>query len=695
MNGPLEERDADDGEGFDPSPSGPCEEAQALALLASAGEADAADRGRVDDHLAACQACAVEAASLGATADRVAGALLAVEPSRDLSPAVLERIRGGRSRAAPIRSLPGARRRTWAAAAAAAAVLLVAAGMRPVLSGKWWWSAGPGGKEPTRAAAGPFASFADATASAGIGFRHHAPLDRLAWMAESVGSGVAAADFDGDGLPDLLFGDAWTLDGERPEGAGCRLYRNRGDGTFEDRTAASGIDVPERVHGVVAADLDNDGDRDLVLACYGRIRVLRNRGGAVFDDATEDAGFPSEPGSWFTCAAAADFDRNGVLDLFVTRYADQEGYREGRRMLGQESGREGIWRGLPVFAGPRPLAPQTDRIYRGLGGGRFEDATAAALEGQEARYGFQCVATDADGDGLVDVYVANDMQPNSLWRNLGGMRFRDLGLEAGCALDAEGKSQAGMGVAVGDAEGDGLPDILVTNFSNDHLTLYRNAGRPGRPAFADRSYAAGVGPPSYRYLGWGAVFADLDLDGEEDIVVADGHLYPNVAEMPSLEVSFPERMQVFQGLGGGAFADRTDGGARGLEEPRVHRGLATLDFDGDGRLDLVATAVGGPPALLRNTTDPAGRGWIGFRLRGTRSPRDPAGARVTVTAGGRTRTRELHLGDSFESSSEPVLRFGLGPAAGIDRALIRWPSGRLQELPPLPAGRIHEVVEPE
>ncbi len=702
MTDGFDDRDFEEPEeAFDPRPADPCEEAAALALLDASGETSTDQRARLQAHRAGCARCTGEGVALAAAAERVAGALRAVEPSRDLPAAVLARIRADRAAGAvPDAPAPALRvlgRRSWlrtplfGVAAAAAAVLLLAVGVKPALTGRWWWSVAEKARTGQEAAARPFVSFADATQAAGIDFRHHAPLDRLHWMAESVGSGVAAADFDGDGRPDLFFADSWSLDTERPAGAGCRLYLNRGDGTFEDATARAGIDVPDRVCGVVAADLDNDGNRDLVLACYGRVRVLHNRGGARFEDVSEAAGLPAEPESWCTCAAVADFDRDGVLDLFVTRYADQEGYRRAQEALGSPAGREWLWRGLPVFAGPQPLRPLTDRLYRGLGGLRFADESGA-LAGQEPRYGFQAVATDADGDGRIDVYVANDTNPNFLWRNLGGMKFRDEALEAGCAVDADGKAQAGMGVAVGDLEGDGLPEILVTNFSNDHLTLYGNSGRPGRPSFTDRSYTSGVGPASYHFLGWGAVFADFDGDGEEDLLTANGHLFPNVADRPDLQVSFAERMQLYQGLGHGTFADR-GGSVRGLSVPRAHRGLAVLDFDGDGRLDVVATTVGGPPVLLRNTGERDDRHWIGFRLTGTRSPRDPAGARVTVVAGGVTRTRELHLGDSFASSSEPVLRFGLGAAARADRVVVRWPSGAVEELPPMDVDRVHEVEE--
>jgi len=680
---------------FDPAPADPCEAAAALALLDLSGEAGDDGRARLAAHRAACPRCAAEGEALAADAARLGGALRAAAPSADLAEAVLARIRageGGEPAAPPLRLLPGGRGARVAVATAAAVLLVAAVGVGPALSGRWgWWGRDRETPRPGTVSAG-FVPFADATDAAGIGFRHHGPTDRIAWMAESVGSGAAAADLDGDGLPDLLLADAWPLGAGPPAGAGCRLYRNRGDGTFEDRTDGSGVVVPERVCGVVAADLDNDGLRDLVLAGYGRLRVLRNLGGMRFEDLSDAAGLAAEPDSWFSCAAAADFDRDGVLDLFVTRYADQETYRRLRGAVGADAGREGIWRGLPVFAGPTGLAPQTARLYRGLPGLRFEDRSAG-LEGLAPRWGFQAIATDADGDGWIDVYAANDTQPNDLWRNLGGLRFRNVGVEAGCAYDRDGKAQAGMGVAAGDPDGDGLPDLLVTNFSNDHLTLYANRGRPGAPAFEDRSYPSGIGVPSSAYLGWGAVFEDLDRDGEEDAVVAAGHLYPNVSEMPGLGVSFAEPLLVFRGLGGGAFEDRT-GRDRVLATPRAHRGLATLDFDGDGRTDLLATTVGGPPALLRNLSGREGGRGVAFRLVGTRSPRDAAGARVTVLAGGRTRTRELHLGSSYACTSEPVLRFGLGAADRADRVVVRWPSGQVQEIGPLPADRVHEVVEP-
>ena len=696
MTGPAPDRDGFD-DPFDGAPADACEEAAALAVLDLSGEAGDDGRARLAAHRAACAACVAEAAALASDGARLADALRAAAPAADLDGPVLARIRAGEAQEVPapapaLRAIPGGRFPWKFASVAAAAVLLVAAfGVGPALSGKGWWGRSPEPTKPEPPPAG-FVPFADATAAAGLSFRHHGPRDRIRWMAESVGSGAAAADLDGDALPDLVLADAWPLGAARPEGAGTRLYRNRGDGTFEDATEDSGVSVPERVCGVVAADFDGDGRRDLLFAGYGRLRLLRNMGDMRFEDASDAAGFGEEPESWFSCAAAADFDRDGVLDLFVTRYADQETYRRLRESVGEPSGAEGIWRGLPVFAGPTGLAPQTARLYRGLPGLRFEDRSAA-LEGLQPRWGFQAVATDADGDGWIDVYVANDTQPNDLWRNLGGMRFRNVGVEAGCAYDRDGKAQAGMGVAAGDPDGDGLPEILVTNFSNDHLTLYANRGRPGTPAFEDRSYPSGIGAPSQAYLGWGAVFEDLDRDGEEDAVVAAGHLYPNVEEMPGLGVAFDEPLLVFRGLGGGAFEDRT-GRDRALSTPRAHRGLATLDFDGDGRTDLLATTVGGAPALLRNLAERGGGQGIAFRLVGTRSPRDPAGARVTVRAGGRTRTRELHLGSSYACTSEPVLRFGLGTADAAEQVVIRWPSGQVQELGPLPAGKVHEVVEP-
>ncbi len=713
-----------------PSPATPCEAAEREALLALSAEASPDGLAAAASHRAGCPACAATVAATEAMAARVSAALRAAAQGPDLSGPVLRALPAG----APPRLLPGRRTRLrpWLPLAAAAAlVALLAGGLQPVLSGRWWWTPpstsvppGPdpdGGGSPRREPRLREMGLAEM----GLHFRHHAAVRAPRAMYEAVGSGVAVTDLDGDGRPDVFLADSWPLDGERPADGGHRLYRNMGPGfarggigpaagalpvTFEDRTDGSGTDVPERVCGVLAADLDGDGLRDLLLCGYGRLRLLHNEGDLRFRDVSEAAGFLAEPDSWFSCAAAADLDRDGILDLYVTRYADQEAWRKACRALGGVPGKESHWRGIPVFAGPAPLVPQTDRLYRGLGGMRFEDVTATALEGMEPQYGFQVVATDADGDGWIDLYVANDTHPNNLWRNLGGMRFRDDGLASGAAFDADGRAQAGMGIAVGDQGGDGLPDFLVSNFSNDHLTLYRGHGRPGAAAFTDRSYASGVGPASAHFLGWGCSFADVDLDGDEDLLVANGHVYPDVAKAGGGEVSYEERLQYFRAEGetfvdGFPAAVAAAGGGHGAprEElhplgaldvdptPRVHRALARCDLDGDGHLDFIATVLGGDPVVLRGAPSP-GR-WIAFRLRGTKSPRDPAGARVSLVAAGRTQTRELHFGDSYASTSEPLLHFGLGGEDLARRVVVRWPSGLVEEVGDLAAGSVYDLVE--
>lgn len=629
----------------------------------------------------------------GTTASAVPSAGRAAEPATVSAGSPPSRTTGPRG---IVTSRPARLVRRWpwiVAAASAAALLLVVNAVRPGFSGfRPWEKPAPETVDPTSPPpAGAFDLVPADPAAAGIDFVHHGPVRAPKWIFEAVGSGAAAADLDGDGLPELVFADAWPLDAARPAGAGHRLYANLGNRRFRDATEGSGIDVPEPVTGVLAADLDGDGRRDLVFCGYGHLRVLRNMGGLRFRDVTGEAGLPEEPGSWFTCVVAADFDGDGVLDLYVTRYADLESYRRLLKGLGGNPGSEADWRGIPVFAGPEPLQPQADRMLRGLGGMRFEDVTAAALPGLEPRFGFQAVATDADGDGRVDIYVANDAQANFLWHNEGGGRFREVALSSGAAFDASGKAQAGMGVAVGDTHGDGLPDLLVTNFSHDHLTYYayfKGDGSPGRPLFDDRSYPSGVGPASARHLAWGCLFTDLDLDGEEDLLVANGHLYPRVGETGGGEVTYEEPMQGFRG-GGGRFTEVPVAGT-----PRVHRGLVRADLDGDGAQDFVATVLGGPPALWFGGV-PAGRRWIGFRLRGTTSPRDPAGARVALVSAGRPQTRELHLGDSFAGSSEPVLPFGLGAAETAQRVVVRWPSGRTESFGDRAAGKVHELVEGE
>ncbi|MHC4923791.1 MAG: CRTAC1 family protein [Planctomycetota bacterium] len=670
---------------FDRTPADACE--AALADHFSVAGLKAAPSRETLDHFKACASCEAELGELHATEERLRSALAAVPDV----PGLPDEFR--RAAAQPPVPTPVLRLPRPALFAAAAAVLLLAVGVAPVLSSRTWW----GGPEPAPTAppAAPrsWARFTEAGPSAGLALRHGGPADQADWMAESVGSGAVAADLDGDNLPDLVFPDFWSLDEDRPEGGGTRVLRNRGDGTFEDITAASGLDVPERITGALAADLDNDGDRDLVFCGYGALRVFANDGRAVFTDVSTAAGLGPDGNSWFTCAAAADLDRDGVLDLYVTRYADQESYREARLRLGLGGGDEGIWRGVPVFAGPEPIEPQSDRLYRGLGDLRFEDVSAAALKEAEPRYGFQVVATDVDGDGWLDLYVANDTDPNSLWINSGEMTFEDRGLEAGCALDADGKAQAGMGVAAGDVDGDGLPDFAVTNFSNDHATLYRNTGGSGIASFDDRSWPSGIGPATNKHLGWGALFLDADLDGHQDLVLASGHLYAGVDSRPDLGVSYADRLLLFAGRGDGRFESRNVPAEPGFGSDRVHRGLVSLDADGDGRLDLVATVLGGSPVLLRNQTERRGQ-WIRFRLTGTESPRDPAGAVVTVVAEGRRQSRTLHFGSSFASMNEPVLHFGLGEARQVDRVIVRWPSGRVQELDGRPAGRIHEIIEP-
>lgn len=514
--------------------------------------------------------------------------------------------------------------------------------------------------------------------------------DSKDWMVETTGHGVCAFDADQDGDPDLFFpGAAALVEGERSTET-WRFYRNDGDFRFTDVTRESGLSADVWGCGAVAGDVDGDGDLDLFVACLGENRLFLNEGGLRFRDATASAGVAGGADEWSTSAAMADFDGDGALDLFVTNYANMRRFMQDTR-----SGRSCTWRSLPVACGPAPLEPQRNRVFLNRGDGTFADASEKCLPPNLRRYSFQAVVSDYDDDGDPDVYVAADAQKNLLLLNDGKGRFLDAAVESGCATDAQGVEQASMGVAAGDADGDGRMDLFVTNFSHEMNTLYRGVGSSGAAVFADVSGASGAGRPGFLTLGWGASFADLDSDGDLDLVYANGHLYPDV-RIAAPDTTYRQHVAFLRNDGAARFAEASsDAGA--VAVPRAHRGLAVADLDGDGRRDLVLTVLDGAPVILRNDGRGAGEA-VTLTLERT-GRRDAAGARVTavvVSPSGARRTlvRDVVRGSSLGCGEDPRVHLGLGAGGRIASLAVRWPWGATESIvPPAEGGGAFVVTE--
>jgi enediyne biosynthesis protein E4 len=488
-------------------------------------------------------------------------------------------------------------------------------------------------------------------------------------LLDSSGTGVAFLDYDRDGRLDLYVVNGWKLDGSSVAERGRNaLYRGLPGGTFEDVTDTAGVGGEGRWgSGVAVADFDGDGWPDIFVTNFGANLLYRNLGNGRFEEVAQKVGVDS-PG-WNTGAAFFDADGDGFLDLYVASYIDctLDDVLNAKRTLD--------WRGVEkVAVGPFGLKGAPDHFFRSVAGKRFVDATVeAGLQDRARGFGFAVRAADFDGDGRVDLYVANDSDPNYLYRNEGNGTFKEMATWSGSALDANGAAQASMGIAVGDATGDGLLDMFVTNFSEDFSTLYRGLGNL---LFEDASREAGVGPPTYRPLSWGAAFADFDNDGDLDIVVANGHIYPQIDRHPELIGTFLQRNLLLENQGPGAatlFRDVSAEAGPGFEAPWSSRGLAVGDFDNDGRLDILISHEDAAPSLLHNESR-AGS-WLTVVCEDVRGGTNPIGTVVTVTAGGRKQWRDIASGDSYLSSHDPRPHFGLGALLKVDEVDVRWPDG--------------------
>ena len=493
------------------------------------------------------------------------------------------------------------------------------------------------------------------------------------YILETTGNGVAIFDYDGDGSNDILITNGTTIGLKTGPPRTVQLYRNDGKGHFSDVSAKAGFTYEGWAQAVCAGDYDNDGHTDVLITYYGHNRLYHNQGDGTFRDVTAPAGLPVSGARYGSGCAFVDYDRDGKLDFFVANYADID----LAKIPKPGSGEFCEWKGLAVMCGPRGLPKARNYLYHNRGDGAFEDVSdKAGIWKPGGRYGLGVVAADFDNDGWPDIYVACDMTPSLLYRNRKDGTFEEVAVPAGVAYNFDGALQAGMGVAVSDYDGNGFLDIAKTNFSGDLPSLYKN--EDGR-FFSDISQQAGLS--AHHLLGWGIAFVDLDDDGWNDLVIANGHVYPEV-EGSSIGERYPQQTLVYRNLGNGTFEDMTNRSGPALSVPRPARGLAVGDIDGQGRPAIVIVNMNEKPSLLVNDA-PKGN-FLSILLAGTKSNRSAVGARVTVEAGGRRQAAEVMSGGSFYSHNDFALHFGLGATRTADRIEVRWPNGLTQDWKNLP-----------
>jgi hypothetical protein len=522
----------------------------------------------------------------------------------------------------------------------------------------------------------------DVAAEAGLDLLNVSGGAAKDFIVDANGNGAAFFDYDNDRDLDALLVNGSTRE-HIPSGgdAMVALYRNDGSGHFADVTPASGFNRRGWGSGVCVGDYDNDGAQDVYITAFGQDALWHNTGTSSFTDVTRRAGI--EETRWGTSCAFADYDRDGDLDLYVTNYVKFDdstiparGTTANCRFMSTD-----------VFCGPKRLTGDADVLYRNNGDGTFTDVTMAAGVTDPGYYGFGVVFADLNDDGWPDIFVANDSVPNLLFRNRKDGTFVEEGLVSGAALSGDGRPQAGMGADAGDFNGDGLPDLIVTNFSHDYNTLYEN-GPAG--VFSDRSYATGIAATAGPYLGWGVKFIDVDNDSRLDVLIANGHVYPEV-DRHGLGTRYQQRKLLFLNEGR-RFRHATSEVGGGLLLEKSSRGAAFGDYDNDGDIDALVINMNDRPTLLRNDTVRGGH-WITLRLVGTTSNRDGIGAKVTVEAGGRRQTTAVRGDGSYLSHSDLRAHFGLGEATKVTGVEVRWPSGLTQKVADLAVDQFYVLRE--
>jgi hypothetical protein len=513
--------------------------------------------------------------------------------------------------------------------------------------------------------------FVDATPASGIRYLNvcGGAIGEKGWLNEGMGAGAAWLDYDGDGNLDLYVVNGSAFDRKPGEGEPNQLYRGDGKGKFTDVSDKAGVNHRGWGYGVTVGDYDNDGDPDLFVTNLGPNVLYRNRGDGTFEDVTAKAGVAGLD-IWSSSAAFFDMDRDGDLDLYVNNYMVCTPETVPRMASPDALERNCAYHGVQVFCGPRGQVPHQDTLYRNDGDGTFTDVSReAGIVLDTPRYALGVVTVDVDNDGDQDVYVANDSVANSLWENDGTGKFNDVGLLKLAAFNANGRPQAGMGTDAGDYNNDGFMDLVVTNFSQDLNAIYKNMG--GK-FFIDDSHLAGLNV-THTKLSWGVGFYDFDLDGDQDLFVANGHVYPM---LDGLQVGTEYRQPNDLFLNeNGRFTEVSDQCGPGFAVNRSFRGAAFGDYDNDGDVDVFLTTLDDIPLLLRNDTPRRGRHFLQVRLIGKQSNRDAVGARVTASFGGHEVIRERTGGGSYQSAADPRIHLGLGTANKVDRLEVAWPSG--------------------
>jgi len=530
----------------------------------------------------------------------------------------------------------------------------------------------------------PIPQLEDITASTGIRFNHLASPDKK-YIVESMSGGVAVIDYDRDGWPDIYFTNAPDVDmqlaGKKARSA---LVHNNRDHTFTDVTETAGVASPCWANGAVVGDYDNNGWPDLLVTCFGGIVLYRNNGDGTFTNVTEKAGLGGDT-LWAMGAAFGDYDGDGSDDLFISHYAafDLHDLPAFGSMVTCQ------YHMIKVQCGPAGLKGSPDNLYHNNGDGTFSEVSKqSGVDDAGNLLGLTAVWSDFNNDGKPDLFVANDGANNYLYRNDGKGHFREIGYEAGIALDENGKALANMGVALGDYLHTGRFSIALTHFSEQYLELFRN---DGNLSFTDVSNISGIARATTHYVGWGDAFYDFDNDGWLDLIAVNGHVYPQV-DQANIGIYFREPSQLFLNRRDGTFRDVSNEAGAALKIPRVGRGLALADLFNDGAQEVVVENLEGAPIILRPRGGP-GNHWVGFELAGTRSNKLALNARVKVTAGDLAQTDEVRSSGSYLSQSDLRLHFGLGGHRQVDKVDIYWPSGKTESLTNLEADRIYCVKE--